>query len=168
MNSKLTLALVTLFAPLGCSTYIGPAGFAVAAFGSAYTHHESFSDPPKATAAEEGGDGLKSWTTVALRTFGTVDIEATVDMGSERIALTGDGMSKNMAGVIGEDVAAKIGLIVACSLQPAQPACLGIGGLRTDAASGAGVVLEEPGRLRGSPETPEADENDPTSLPSTE
>lgn len=121
------LSLVVL---MGCTVYTGPAGFSAAVFGSAYTHHEVFADPPTAPpkSETEGGGTIESWTTAALRTFGTVGIEATVDMGSERIALTGKGMSKQMAGVIGEDVAAKIGQIVACSLQPAQPACVGIVG----------------------------------------
>ena len=120
-----SIAALALFAPLGCTLNMGPAGFTVAAFGAAYTHRESFSPAPTTNDDDGGGAVLKSWTTVALRTFGTVDVEATVDMGSERISLSGKGMSKNMAGVIGEDVAVKIGQIVACSLQPAQPACLG-------------------------------------------
>ncbi len=122
------LPVLLSFWLIGCTVYVGPAGFAVATFGSAYTHREAFADPPTTPPEDGGADAMKSWTTVALRTFGTVDLEATVDMNSERLALTGDGMSKNMAGVIGDDVAAKIGQIVACSLQPAQPSCAGIGG----------------------------------------
>ncbi len=158
--TRLALVFVALL-PLGCSVYVGPAGFTAAVFGSAYTHRESFTQPQSATATEVASlevDALKSWTTVALRTYGTVDIEATVDMNSERIALTGDGMSEKMAGVIGQDTAAKLGQIVACSLQPAQPACLGFaGGFSVDSAAGAaaeaaaGAVAE---RLIA-PETPE-------------
>ena len=119
-------ALCALLLP-GCTLYVGPAGFAVAAFGSAYTHRESFADPPTPTTTSESGDAMEAWTTVALRTFGTVDVEATVDMNSERLALTGDGMSEVMGGVIGQDSAAKIGQIIACSLQPLQPACVDFG-----------------------------------------
>ena len=153
--------------PLGCTVYVGPAGFAVVAFGSAYTHRESFADPPTAPpkGETEASGGLESWTTVALRTFGTVDVEATVDMNSERIALTGKGMSPIMGAVIGDDVAEKIGQIVACSLQPAQPACIGIGGASGSPAATAASYLEAFRELRGSPESAEVDESDSTEPP---
>ena len=85
---------------------------------------------------------MESWTTVVLRTFGTVDVEATIDMNSERIALTGKGMSTVMGGVIGQDVGAKIGQIVACSLQPAQPACVGLDGGFLSAEGAASAVAK--------------------------
>ena len=141
---RLALVFAALL-PLGCSVNLGPAGFTAAVFGSAYTHRESFADPPVSSTkpADDVGDAMKSWTTVVLRTFGTVDVEATIDMNSERIALTGDGMSTVMGGVIGQDVGAKIGQIVACSLQPAQPACVefGFGDVPLDQLPGA--VLDQ-------------------------
>ncbi len=144
---RLALVFVALL-PLGCSVYVGPAGFTAAVFGSAYTHRESFADPPTSstTSDDAAGDAMKSWTTAVLRTYGTVDVEATVDMNSERVALTGNGMSTVMGGVIGQDVAAKISQIVACSLQPAQPSCVGIvasdSAASIAAAAAAGALAE--------------------------
>ena len=141
--------------PLGCSVYVGPAGFTAAVFGSAYTHRESFAQPQGTTVTEV--DALKSWTTVVVRTYGTVDVEATVDMNSERVALTGNGMSTVMGGVIGQDTAAKLGQIVACSIQPAQAACAGI----LSADSAAQAATRAVGKLLTAKDTPD----DPTSAP---
>ena len=139
----------------------------IAVFGSGYTHREAFADTP--TQPPQGdddvGDAMKSWTTVALRTFGTVDIEATVDMNSERLALTGKGMSDNMAGVIGQDVAAKLGQIVACSLQPAQPACAGFSGAFGSPETSAADYLEAFKEFRRSSQTTDVDEGGSDGVP---
>lgn len=159
------LVIILSLAVSGCTVYAGPAGLAVAVFGSAYTHRESFADPPKTTTEDGSGGNLKSWTTAVVRTFGTVDVEATVDTNSERLALTGDGMSTVMGGVIGQDVGAKLGQIVACSIQPAQPACVGFSGAFGSSEKSAADYLEAFRSLRESRAASEDDEGDPEEEP---
>ncbi len=115
--------------------------FELATFGSYYTHLETFSEAARVECS--GGDGwedclelageiataasggsLLSWETHIGRTFGTVGLEAKITAGSETIAVTGKGISKNMSKVLGDDVIEKLAKVAACSMQPANPNCL--------------------------------------------
>lgn len=108
------IAIVLVLFCSGCAFHVGPLDAAL--FGSYYSHREKFSEG-------EAGE-LAGWQTAIGRTWGTVDIEATIDESSERVASTGDGMSDNMAGVLGEDLGKAISKDVACALQPLNPSCV--------------------------------------------
>jgi hypothetical protein len=112
-----TLAIAVLLAWSGCAVHAGP--FDAALFGSYYTHREI---NPGAEMIE-----TSRWQTAIGRTWGTVDIEAAIDLQTERVASTGDGMSANMAGVIGEEVGEAIAHDVVCALQPLTPNCATLG-----------------------------------------
>ena len=109
-----TIAIAAALACSGCAFHIGPIDAAL--MGSYYTHREEFSPGEDAE--------LAAWNTAIGRTWGTVDVEAKIDESSERVASTGDGMSENMAGVLGDDLGKVVAHEVACALQPLSAGCI--------------------------------------------
>lgn len=99
----------------GCAFHAGPDGIDAVLAGTFYAHTD---------AQSEAEEGSSRWTTHAARTWGTSGLEGKITHDSELISITGDGISKNLAGVLGENVIEKIAHQVACALQPAQPSCL--------------------------------------------
>ncbi len=118
MGCKRSLFIAGLLATLtGCTFHAGPSGIDLAIAGSYYSHTDE---------QVSAYDPESRWMTHAGRTWGTSGIEGQITTDSETLSITGKGISENLAGVLGEDALAELGQIIACTLQPAQPKCLGI------------------------------------------
>lgn len=111
---SLALAIALVLAS-GCAFHAGPSGIDLVIAGSYYSHTDE---------QVSAYDPESRWMTHAGRTWGTSGIEGQITTDSETLSITGDGISENLAGVLGEDTIEKIAERVACALQPAQPGCL--------------------------------------------
>ena len=112
------LLIVAAWIFSGCSAHVGPSGLDLVFAGSFYSHTDEQAE------GEDDDPGSSQWATAAARTWGTSGLEGRITESSETISITGNGISDNLAGVLGEDVIQAIAGAVACALQPAQPRCL--------------------------------------------
>ncbi len=105
----------------GCTFHAGLDGIDAALFGSQYHHLERFTDAGPTAEGEDGNGGgeLKSWSTSAGRTFGTVALEWKTDSAAEKGSMRGKGMSNNLQKTLGEGAIETLGDDAKCILMPA-------------------------------------------------